>query len=123
MSTNPDKARQMWDQLVDGKVLFRHQAGQWLILGNADTVVTGRIVTVTQADGTTQQVMVGKTHTPATRNGLTLVLARFHRVHTAAPRDPSRPFVGCHYCGLELDRHGECPECGSQKVGKLTGLQ
>jgi hypothetical protein len=31
----------------------------------------------------------------------------------------ARAETNCHYCGLDLDSNGECPQCGDQTVGEF----
>ncbi len=128
------RARKLFQQVKQGKVIFFKAGNAWDILGPAALVQSGDIVTVTKANGETTQVMVLDIMAERTVDGVATRTATFTTVRAGAGTPIERPWypvrdrqaaaVGgalgltspaklgyCHYCGLELDHNGSCPEC------------
>lgn len=131
------RARKLWEAVRDGKTIFFHTGTGWDIIGPAHLIVPGAEITVTKADKSTQRVVVVDVRAERTVDGVATRTATFRDV-PAGPAvthaEPARPWfpvrdrqaaaVGgmlglassaplgyCHYCGLELDRKGNCGEC------------
>lgn len=127
------RARKLWEAVRDGKTIFFNTATGWDIIGAANLIVPGAEVTVTKADKTTVQVIVRQVMAERTIDGVATRTATFDyvRADTSADRRPvykvadqQAAAVGgllgrtsparmgyCHYCGLALDRNGNCDEC------------
>lgn len=134
-----DRARKLLELVKQGKIVFFKAGGDgWDIIGPADTITAGASVTVSKADGSTEQVTVVEIMSERTVEGVAARTARFNRQRAASPvpaqaeREPAwypvhdrqAAAVGgmlgrsaggslgyCHYCGLNLDRNGDCAEC------------
>ncbi len=128
------RARKLWEAVRDGMTIFFKTSDGWDIIGPAHLVTPGAAVTVTKADKTTVQVIVRQIMAERTIDGVATRTATFDYAPTADATATSRPVynvidrqaatVGgmlgrtssaragyCHYCGLELDRNGNCDEC------------
>ena len=137
--TDRSRAQRLFDQVQQGKVVFFKAGDAWDILGPAEDIQPGQKVTVTKASGETTQVVVTEIMVERTVRGVATRTARFVRAgiadSTTERHAPERPrpvynvvdrqaatvggmlgrtstSVGyCHYCGLELNRSGNCAEC------------
>lgn len=128
------RARKLWEAVRDGMTIFFNTGDGWDIIGPTHLITPGSEVTVTKADKTTVRVIVRKVMAERTIDGVATRTATFvHAPATAVPSDPRPVYnvrdrqaatVGgmlgrtsstsagyCHYCGLPLDRNGDCDEC------------
>ncbi len=137
MSDAKDRARRLFEQVKTGKIIFFNTGNGWDIIGPADQIEPGATVTVTKASGATTCVIVQKVMAERTVEGFATRTATFINAPTVTPsatavpaprehrvRDrqaarvgnalgltSSAPAGSCHYCGLALNRRGECEEC------------
>ena len=126
------RARKLWEAVRDGMTIFFSTGDGWDIIGPAHLITPGAEVTVTKADKTTVQVLVRKVMAERTIDGVATRTATFVPAPVPAPdsrpvynvRDRQAATVGgmlgqasssrpgsCHYCGLPLNRAGDCDEC------------
>ncbi len=128
------RARRLFELVKQGKIVFFKAGDSWDIVGPADAIKPGATVTVNKADGTTDEVVVTQIMAERTVEGVATRTATFTRPRrTPAPvqktpwypvADRQAAAVGgmigrttagklgyCHYCGGNLDRHGNCREC------------
>lgn len=126
------RARKLWEAVRDGMTIFFKTGDGWDIIGPAHLITPGARVTVTKADKSTAEVLVLKVMAERTIDGIATRSATFVPAPANAPeprrvykvRDRQAAAVGgmlglasnapvgyCHYCGLELDRNGNCNEC------------
>lgn len=99
-----DKANAQWllDRIRDGQVLFTRAATGWMIVGPAAAMVTGRIIDVTRADGTTTDIKVGEVTSMRTLQGVEYSVAKIDR------KDD------CGVCSRGGRRYFGCPVHGEQ---------